>query len=125
MVISADKVDAYLRGKGIAPRMTDAQWMPVIEALKPFFTNGRWYRVKLLHQREDPLGRYSSLFPESIPTPYRFIDYIEFAAGDTTPDSEVLSALKLHSIPFTMTPSRNGPDEVDVVTIVRVGPRPQ
>ena len=122
MVISPEKVDAYLRAKGVPFRMSDAQWELAIVALRPFFASGRWYKVKLLHQKEDALGRWSSILPESIPAPYRFIDYIQFVAGGSAPEIEIVESLEKHQIPFVTTVEPNGPEEDDVVTMIRVGP---
>jgi hypothetical protein len=122
MIITPAKVDAYLKAKGIEPRMSDAAWTSAIRALSPFFKDGRAFQVKLLHQREDSLRRFSSAFPDSVPSPYRFVDYIQFVAGGATPDEGILITLKRNSIPFITTQQTNGPDEEDVVTIIRVGP---
>jgi hypothetical protein len=123
MVISPEKVDAYLRAKGIPSHMSDSQWESAIVALRPFFDTGRWYKVKLLHQKEDALGRWNSLFPESIPAPYRFIDYIQFVAGGLMPEVEIVEVLKELRVPFVTSVESNGPEEDDVVTIIRVGPQ--
>jgi hypothetical protein len=124
MIVAPQKVDAYLQAKGISPRMSDPQWAAALETLKPFFKDQRWFQVKLLHQQEDALRRFSSHFPESVPEPYRFIDYIQFAVGGVIPENDVIAALESRGVPFTKIKEKNGPDEEDVVTLVRVGPRP-
>lgn len=123
MVISPAKVDAYLTAKGIPFRMSDSQWESAIVALRPLFAAGRWYKVKLLHQKEDALGRWSSLFPESIPAPYRFIDYIQFVAGGCAPEVEIVEILEKNLIPYVTTVEQNCPGDDDVVTTIWVGPQ--
>lgn len=122
MIVSPDKVDAYLRAKGISPRMNDDQWSEAIKVLARILKKGQGFRVKQLHQQEDALRRFSSSFPESVPQPYRFIDYIDFVAGGVLPEEGIVAELKAHGIPFCLVQERNGPDEDDIVTIVYVGP---
>jgi len=122
MIIAPDKVDAYLNAKGITPRMSDVQWSNAISVLSGLLKEGRGFRVKLLHQQEDPLRRFSSSFPDSVPQPYRFLDYVEFVAGSSLPEESVVAELTGRGVPFRLVRKQNGPDEDDVVTLVHVGP---
>lgn len=122
MVIAPDKVDAYLQAKGIASRMSDPEWSSAIEVLSQYIGGGRAFQVKLLHQKEDSLRRFSCSFPESIPQPYRFIDYIRFVVGDSSSEVDLISTLKNRAIPFHLVREKNGPNEDDVVSLIYVGP---
>jgi hypothetical protein len=122
MVITPDKVDAYLRAKGVAPRMSDSEWAYAIGLLAKCLKAGRAFQVKLLHQKEDSLRRFSCSFPDSIPIPYRFIDYICFAVGSSRAEVEITQALASAGVPFRVKQQKNGPEDGDVISVIYVGP---
>lgn len=83
MIVNPATIDAYIATKGLAPRLTDDQWQEIIQHITDTFGHKLWHRCRLIYQTDEPLGRYCTTFPESVPQPYRHIRYLEFLAPDS------------------------------------------
>lgn len=83
MIINQTAVEAYIAAKGLSPRLSDADWMAVLEQIAALFRREIWHRSRLIHQAEDGWRRYSTDFPAAVPQPYRFIYYLEFVASES------------------------------------------
>src|SRR5882724_5447040 len=80
MVINPSVIDAYIARKGLTPRVSDVEWEAILQRVAALFGRELWHRCRLIHQAENALRRYSTVFPESVPQPYRYIHDLEFGA---------------------------------------------
>jgi hypothetical protein len=80
MVINPSVIDAYIARKGLTPHVSDVEWEAILQRVAALFGRELWHHCRLIHQAENALRRYSTIFPESVPQPYRYIHYLEFGA---------------------------------------------
>jgi len=80
VVINPTVLDAYIAKKGLTPRISDAEWETILQRVAVLFGRELWHRCRLIHQAEDAWRRYSTVFPDAVPRPYRYIYYLEFIA---------------------------------------------
>jgi hypothetical protein len=80
VVINPTVLDAYIAEKGFTPQVSDAEWESILAHVATLFGRELWHRCRLIHQAEDALRRHSTVFPDSIPRPYRYILYLELIA---------------------------------------------
>lgn len=83
MIINPANVDAYVAKKGLTPRVSDTQWQAILQRITALFGHDLWHRCRLIHQVDETFGRYSTVFPDSVPQPYRHIRYLELLLCDS------------------------------------------
>lgn len=109
MNISKDRIQAYIERKGWEPVANDSQWNCCISDLVTLLGREFHYRVKTITQQEDSLRRFCTRFPDQLPEPYRFIDWLEFGAylpEETEEIEKVRTIAESNGIIFELIPSK-------------------
>lgn len=109
MNISEDRIQAFLDKKGWKPVADDSQWIRCISELTAILGKKFHYRVKTITQQEDSLRRFCTRFPDQIPEPYRFIDWIDFGAylpEERNEIEEIKKVVVSNGIIFELVPDK-------------------
>jgi hypothetical protein len=83
VVINPTVIDAYIAKKGLAPRVGEVEWEAILKRVATSFGRELWHRCRLIHQTDDEFRRHSSVFPDAVPQPYRYIHHLELVAFES------------------------------------------
>jgi len=91
---SEERTQAWLDAKNWSPLAADAEWEECLRELADVLGRDFTYRWKTITQSEDPSRRFCTTFPDQLPKPYRFLDWIEFGVFDKGDDSATIQRLE-------------------------------
>ena len=117
MNITPERTDAFLQKKGWQPVADDQAWSSCLNKIKERIGSQFHFRAKTITQQEDSLRRFCSRFPEQVPTPFRFLDWIEFGAYLSEEKKEIEALKELvesHGIIFELVDQTFYDGEKDV-----------
>ena len=120
MIINPDSVDKYVAKKGLVPLLTDAQWNEALRHIANALGNDLWHRCRLVNQTDEPLARYSTVFPNAVPKPYRHIRYLEVLASDSQRLDGVVRWLTEHGVQWQICREDSPEADQDRVVTLQV-----
>ncbi len=99
MTASAQRIDDYIARKGYLSLADDAVWQQIIDRVLSLYGPQLHYRCIGITQQGDPMGRFSTVFPDNLTTPLRHIKYIELLVVESALSQQLVDWLHSLGVP--------------------------
>ena len=115
MIVNPASIDAYIAKKGLVPRISDTQWEEILRRIAELYGHELWHRCRLIHQVDNTFDRYSTVFPDAVPKPYRHIRHLEILVCDSLRFQELKDWLTSRDVPSRECRQRDSETEQEEV----------
>ncbi|MEP3480088.1 MAG: hypothetical protein ABJZ55_12630 [Fuerstiella sp.] len=92
-------IDDFIARKGYIPLADDSVWQQIIDRVLSLYGPQLHYRCVGIAQSYDPMGRFSTVFPDNLTTPLRHIKYVELLVTESELSQQLVDWLHSLGVP--------------------------